>query len=135
MPDRVLTDYLRFDSFRPRACVRVALSAHHFSLLLSLRFPVRLYCTPPRTRAHAHREAHTHTSVSPDIFQLFHPILLYLHALSLSKVTTFVFMSYPLRVCVWHMVTYSLYLSPPPTHTHTNIYPCPLDPELNYQSP
>ena len=86
---------------------------------LPLHFPIclfpclSLYRTPMRTRTHTH--AHTHTSVSLDIFPLFHPTLLYLHALSLSKVTASVFMSYPLcvGVCVcvcgsvWHAVTHT----------------------------
>lgn len=131
MPDRVkniqsdrLFAFWQF--FRPRACARAALSAHHFSLPLSRHYLsgfLSVFIALPLARAHARTEAHTHTSVSLDIFQLFHPALLYLHALSLSKVTTFVFMSYPsARTCVCVCGTWSLFLSISHTHTHTHQY-------------
>ena len=93
----------------------VSLSSPCLSISPSVCSPVSLSIALPREHTHTH--AHTHTSVSLDIFPLFHPTLLYLHALSLSKVTASVFMSYPLcvGVCVcvcvcgsvWHAVTHT----------------------------
>ncbi len=104
----------------------VSLLVPCLSIFPSVCSPVCLYCTPTHTHRHAHRHTHTHThkhtSVSLDIFQLFHPTLLYLHALSLSKVTTFFFMSNPLCVDVWVCVceAYGHSLTHTPTHTHTH---------------
>lgn len=85
------------------------------SIFLSLLESVRLSDAPSRT--------HTDTPMFLLVyFQLFYPTLLYLHALSPHKVTTLVFMSYPLGdgACAG-------------IQSHT--YSRPLDLLLNYQSP
>lgn len=121
-------------SHHPFVILSVSLLSPFLFISPSVYSPIFVLHTPTNMRTHGH--THTHTFVSLGIFfPLFHPTLLYLHALSLSKVTTFVFMSYPLcvGVCVGVCEAYGHSLSH--TQTHTNTYPCPLDLVLNYQSP
>lgn len=96
---------------------------HPFSSSLHLSSLPSLSCTLPQTCTHAYTQTHTHLCFSWHFFPLFHPTLLYLHALSLSKVTTFVFMSYPLcvGVCVGVCEAYGHSLSHTQTHKHLSM--------------
>lgn len=122
-------------SHHPFVILSVSLLSPFLFITPSVYSPIFVLHTPTNMHTCAHTDTHTHLCFSWHFFPLFHPTLLYLHALSLSKVTTFVFMSYPLcvGVCVGVCEAYGHSLSH--TQTHTNTYPCPLDLVLNYQSP
>lgn len=122
-------------SHHPFVILSVSLLSPFLFITPSVYSPIFVLHTPTNMHTCAHTDTHTHLCFSWHFFALFHPTLLYLHALSLSKVTTFVFMSYPLcvGVCVGVCEAYGHSLSH--TQTHTNTYPCPLDLVLNYQSP
>lgn len=123
-------------SHHPFVILSVSLLSPFLFISPSVYSPVFVLRTPTHMHTCTHAHTHTHTPLFLLVFfPLFHPTLLYLHALSLSKVTTFVFMSYPLcvGVCVGVWGIRSLTLAH--TQTHTNTYPCPLDLVLNYQSP
>lgn len=105
-------------SHHPFVILSVSLLSPFLFITPSVYSPIFVLHTPTNMHTCAHTDTHTFVSLGI-FFPLFHPTLLYLHALSLSKVTTFVFMSYPLcvgvcvQVCVRHTVTHSC------THRHT----------------
>lgn len=118
-------------SHHPFVILSVSLLSPFLFITPSVYSPIFVLHTPTNMHTCAHTDTHTPLFLLAFFFPLFHPTLLYLHALSLSKVTTFVFMSYPLCVgvgvcvcrCVWGIR--SLTLAHTDTHKHLSMPPGP----------